>query len=388
MPYVNYFQTVKQQSGVNPLRSVAVSDRSGNFQLPVPSGPGKLSFRFPVYGYWAPCFANSDRQGDLPSIAVDIPEAGEVPAVNIPVAHGLVLKGTIRDSEGKPAVGAAVRAESRNQYYLAKTDELGHFKLSNLSPRAEVQISASLGSAIADSSLPADATHPWDKTRVENIELTLKPGVVLTGRVLEDKEPEAGVLMVLHRSTPANPNQFRECADVKTGEDGSFAAGGLTPGDHYYFEIHSVDGSADPEWTHQTPYISEVPQAAKEKIELPDVNLIGMSQTLSGIVVDPRGNMVADATVSAGVVGKRVGHLSRRPDRSPPWTQTDAQGHFELTDLPDKQIELMVYQKNTDPNDRVIRRAATCRPSLNQRDIRIVYDPLLNAHIEDLDSTK
>ena len=79
-----------------------------------------------------------------------------------------------------------------------------------------------------------------------------------------------------------------------------------------------------------------------------------------------------------------------RPDRSRGVSrlssQTNQEGRFALTGLPDLPIEIMVYKPN--PQGGVIRRSSKVRPELNQQDIRILFDPALDEPIEDLDSPK
>jgi hypothetical protein len=106
----------------------------------------------------------------------------------------------------------------------------------------------------------------------------------------------------------------------------------------------------------------------------PNVNLDGGNQTLAGIVVDPQGRPVAGATVSAQLAYSYQ-PLSFRPGRSQPWMDTDAAGRFEISDLPDAPIQLMVYRRS--PKGGRIVFPAKAWPSMNASDLRIIYDPEL-----------
>lgn len=56
--------------------------------------------------------------------------------------------------------------------------------------------------------------------------------------------------------------------------------------------------------------------------------------------------------------------------------ETDKQGRFELSPLPDVPLELMAYLRPTD-GDYTIRFPARVKPRPGQQDIRIVLDPSL-----------
>jgi hypothetical protein len=96
---------------------------------------------------------------------------------------------------------------------------------------------------------------------------------------------------------------------------------------------------------------------------------------LAGKVVDPDGNSVAGAQVSAML---RDGHtsLSRTSTAGPPpWTETDKEGRFKLQQLPDEPLTIMAYIRTKGGGQ--IRFPAKVNVELNQQDIRIVLDPSL-----------
>jgi hypothetical protein len=127
-----------------------------------------------------------------------------------------------------------------------------------------------------------------------------------------------------------------------------------------------------------------IPVDDKREIELPDVNLVSRGQLLRGMVVDPQGRPVSGITVSASLADGRM--LSRPPTGPVPWTSTGEDGRFELSQLPEEPIELMAYRAK--PEGGRIRFPAKARPTLNQQDVRIVFDPRLTDEIEDLDTPK
>ncbi|HEY1379398.1 MAG TPA: carboxypeptidase regulatory-like domain-containing protein, partial [Gemmataceae bacterium] len=215
-------------------------------------------------------------------------------------------------------------------------------------------------------------------------DFTLDPGVTLSGRVLHDGKPRAGVVMKLVRSIPLGDGRSArssECGECTTDVDGRYRVGGLKAGDRYFFMIEDPAGMADPGWHYQSPYIQTLRPGADE-VKLPDVKLMSRAQTLRGVVVDPQGKPVAGLTVSA-----RLGNgqsLSRPQTGPPPWTETDERGRFELRQLPDQPLELMIYRRS--PGGTRIRYPAVVRPAVNAQDIRAVFDPTLGGEVEDLDA--
>jgi hypothetical protein len=208
--------------------------------------------------------------------------------------------------------------------------------------------------------------------------------VTLVGRVLKDGKPRSGVAMSLHRSPSGLSGRYASkwFAEVKTDDLGRYAVPGLAAGDGYYFRVHPGDTSADPGWMHQLPYLQAIRPETAGFVRLPDIRLIDRDQSLSGIVVDPKGNPISGVTVSAKIADTYI-HLSRPEDGPPPWMETDAQGRFELRQLPNLPIELMAYVRRREGGP--ILHPAIVRPKRNQPEIRILFDPSLTEKPEDLD---
>jgi hypothetical protein len=168
---------------------------------------------------------------------------------------------------------------------------------------------------------------------------------------------------------------------VKTDDQGRYAVAGLAAGDRYSFGVHPGDASDDPGWTHQRPYSQTVRPGTTGFVRLPDIRLIDRDQSLSGIVIDPKGNPLSGVTVSAKIADSYI-HVSRPEDGPPPWMETDAKGRFDLRQLPNLPIELMAYVRR--PEGGTILHPAIARPKRNQSDIRIVFDPALTKKPESL----
>jgi protocatechuate 3,4-dioxygenase beta subunit len=385
--YLNYNK--KAEGDDWPNWSCAVSTADGSFHLPVLPGSGRLSFRDRLYGYYVPMNEPGDRD-ESRSTAVDIPATGDIQPVILKLARGLVISGTVRDSAGKPVASADIHYQTDRSHFSTRTDDQGHYELTGIPPRnaVDLTIASSLGGT--KESVPAAPDHPWDKTRHVTLDVTLQTGITLSGRVLKDDKPQQGIKATIHRSTKEQPNRYNVFATVTTNADGRFSIGGLEAGDGYYFEIAAPDGSYDPTWRYQGGFVNKIPANAKPTIELPDLKLVTTNQTLRGTVFDPAGRPLSQISVSAMLaLPKGRTDMISNPGRgrgNRTWTETDAQGRFELAGLPDRPIELMVYKAN--PAGGAIVRPAKFRPETNQHDIRITYDPSLNEEIEDLDAPK
>lgn len=197
------------------------------------------------------------------------------------------------------------------------------------------------------------------------------------GRVLKDDQPRPNVVMKLFLGSS------RLVGETTTATDGQYSISGLKAGDQYYFEIIDPEHLIAPGWVHQMPYIHTADNDGRE-IMLPDVHLMSAGQSLRGLVVSPEGIGVGSVTISAKMANG--GDIPYRKSGPNPWTKAEADGSFELQQLPDDLIELMAYRAN--PKGGRIVYPTKVRPELNQTDIRIVFDPLLLKEIDDLDAPK
>src|SRR5439155_10186135 len=138
---------------------------------------------------------------------------GEAAPVTVSLGRGLVVRGTVIDSDGKPAVGAVVRGESdelrQNRRAAATTDAQGHFVLAGLSPHAKATLTVGGPGGAARVTIDATPDHPLDRTLRKELDIRLKAGVALTGRVLFNGQPRAGVVMRLLRGTDVGGGGLR-----------------------------------------------------------------------------------------------------------------------------------------------------------------------------------
>ncbi|MFO0808338.1 MAG: carboxypeptidase regulatory-like domain-containing protein [Gemmataceae bacterium] len=386
--YVSFAQKISDGP-----HAMAVSGPGGEFRIPTVPGRGMLSVVRPVFGYHAPYLQYLRAEKPTPGLAIDIPQSGEPAAVTLPLPRGLGIRGMVRDAAGKAVAGAAVQLQNDDSPYrkaATTTDKDGRFVVAGVAPHVKSIVTVQAGGGAAQAVVDAAPDQPWDKTRWQDVELTLEPGVTLVGRVLHKGQPVAGVTMKLMKSSGpvaigpgSGGTRFSECAEATTDALGRYRVSGLKAGDNYYFIITAPNGMADPDWHHQMPY-SQAVREGKAEIALPDVNLTTRGQSLRGVVVDPKGKPVAGVTVNARLVSGQ--NLSRRNSGPPPWTTTDAQGRFALTQLPDQPLELMIWKAG--PGGTRIRFPAVVKTTTNQQDVRAVYDPTLADEVEDLDAPK
>jgi hypothetical protein len=378
--YVSYVSTADAMPA-SEVHSLAVSGEEGELRMPVLAGKGRLGFARPVHGYLAQLPGSTRGTGkEIPTVEITIPEKGDPEPVQLRLGRGLVVQGIVVDDRDQPLAGAVVRGQTRLLQASAQTDHEGKFELAGLSPYEEARIVVAHDNGGALETVAAEPEQPPDQTRVVNLNLKAEPGVTLAGRVLKDHQPQAGVRMRLFRSNPGRPNQYYFFDERSTDAKGSYAFAGLKPGERYYFEVATADGSTAPGWQHQMPYIQKVPRGERTTIDLPVVQLVSRGQSLAGVVVDPQGQPVPGLTVSPRLVsGAPLSMRGRRPN------ETDAEGKFTIENLPDQPLELMIWKRN--PRGGRIDFPARVSPAMNQQDIRVIFDPTLTSEVEDLDAS-
>lgn len=369
--------------------STAVTRAKGEFSMPVVAGKVKCQISpLPVYGYFDMTAHSEPQQRNEagPSfVEVNVPAAGDIPPVTLKASRGKLVEGTVVDADGIPVRGLAVRAEQIDQPYrstAALTDEQGRFLLSGLSPKVSTLVWASTGPVADRILLKSRAEEQGDAQNHEQIKLVLRPGIQLTGRVLKNSRPVAGVKMELTRSFPDSSNRQSLFSVVTTDRDGRYVAGGLNAGEQYRFEIVAPNGMSAPNWQHQLPYVQHIPEGHVGQRGLPDANLVTYGQSLGGKIVDADGQPVVGYSVSAQLQNGMS--VPRRENVPQPWIDSDQEGNFLLEQLPDLPLELMIYKSN--PAGGRIRNELRVRPKQGDTQIRVVIDQSLNEGVESLDA--
>ena len=367
-------------------RGLACTDADGRFRLPSTSGEIKPSILHHVDGYRAPSLFATHRIDYKPKrLTVKVPEDDSpVDEVTLKISRGLVIKGVVIGSSGKPLAGIPVRAKNQESPYTeinAVSDKDGRFELAGgLSPHVSTRVSALTKLGAAETIILGDQNQPWDETLARAIALRVETGVTLTGRVVHKGKPMAGVTMKLEKSPPGEPGQrqfrYEYLGETKTDKNGRYSISGLKNGERYHFDVVAPGDLQVRDWEHQSPYVQIVKAEDGETVELSDAILVNNGQTLQGIVVDPNGKPIAGISVSAEL--QSGGNLARPLRGPPPWTKSGEDGKFTIKNLPDEPITLMALGA-------IIRNSSKVSVEMNAKDIRIIIDPKLGSGIEDLD---
>jgi len=259
------------------------------------------------------------------------------------------------------------------------TDAKGGYRITGLSPHASVKITVTDKAGYAFAQFPADAAHDLTSEKRATHDLTLKPGVTLIGRVVQEGQPQSGVRIRVSKLREDDGNAYHHFDDVTSDANGEFRVYGFPEGDSFYVSAEERDERGTVSWKNRSDYTDKAGQGPE--FRLPDAELTSARQRLRGIVVDPQGAPLAGITVAAKLESGEF--LPQRNGRPAPWIETDENGLFDLTHLPDLPLQLMAHKRN--PAGGRIRFPSVVSTKLNQADIRIILDPELNQEIESLD---
>lgn len=380
-PVVGAFFTVyrpDRPEGESRILSRCVSSENGTFRVPVLPGKNRMTSMRGLYGYRQS--GNGAFRG-VKDLDFDVAENGQPEEIVYKLSPGLIITGTVLDSDQKPVNGVLVHAQQKQPYLSvgARTDEQGRFRLAGLFPNNSTDIAVS--TQFASEFKTIEAAKEDVEIRQEDLQITLHEGIRLTGRVIKNGKPVAGLKIELDRNVVGQKVSSAVFPSATTDQDGRYEIGGLNPGDMYNLRLLTKDGSVAAGWMYQNPYRQKVAQDQTGVVEIPDAVLIGSNQSLSGFVVDREDRRVVGLTVSAQLKNGRS--IARKDKGSPPWGDTDQNGEFKLQKLPEEPIELMIYKRG--PGGTTIRYPVRIVTQMNQTGIRIVYDLSLLDGVEDLD---
>lgn len=356
------------------VSSHAISDAQGQYRLPVAAGPGKIKLLGEAAGFFIDN-RRSDPRGESgqSTHAVDVPQSGPIEPLVIDVSRGLVIRGAVTDAVGAPAreilVAASRDIPITSPAVRVLTDADGRFEIAGLDPREPYWLSA-IGAGLAGfGAVTGEPGHSVARAREVEINLDLKPALTLVGRVLFDGQPQAGVELTLLRH---DQRGHRELHAVATDADGRYRLSGLKPGDSYSVEVEPPFPALDASWRHQWPHVVKLPETAPDELALPEMNLVALTQSLAGVVVDPDGRPVVGARVTA-MRRKNGGAINYASPsrRAQAFTETDYAGRFELRELPDEPLSLVAHIYTGKP----FQLPAPVNAELNQQDVRIVLAP-------------
>jgi hypothetical protein len=239
-----------------------------------------------------PLDGDARRVEDRPPIAPDTEDQAE-PRPDEPLTARAALRGTVSLPGGAPAAGARVRVigSALLGFLEVGTNDRGVFELGALPP-GFYEVQAFRGSFVAHA---ARGIQVREGESVE-IDLSLVPGVAITGRVVSARTGE-GI-------RGAEVRVSGELLDIapritETGADGSFVVPGLTPGP----KVVRV---------HKEGYVHDGPtQMSPEEGDV--LIRLGTEARLRLVIVDPRGAPVTDAEAQLLVEGTLKAQEAQAP---------------------------------------------------------------------------
>lgn len=260
--------------------------------------------------------------------------------------------GRVVDEQGRPIAGAKVEVQLDNdprpaggdgrvrynpwialKDNAAVTDAAGRWAVNNVPDNPEVKLSVLVSHPdyVGDTFWrdAAGGNPPTSQYRDGSAMLTLKSGIVVTGRVVDPDGKPVKDAVVIHGT---NPYARRSRTDFLTDADGRFRLPALAPQETTLTVIA-------PGWAPQERPLDVRPGLAPQEIQLAPGKLIRLH------VVDRAGKPVPKAYISvAEWQGKNALHTHKHPDvhdtRVP--TQTDENGVYDWDWAPQSPVKLLV----------------------------------------------
>ncbi|NBC10673.1 MAG: hypothetical protein GVY24_02930 [Planctomycetes bacterium] len=230
-----------------------------------------------------------------------------------------VISGVVRDEAGKPVKGARVRLLAHRHNPVC-SDDRGRFRL---------RWSPNPWSSDDDALLVV--RHPPSRTAAtctlssqDPLRIDLKPGVVMTGAVLDaEGQPLAGAAVTVYMKTERCHGRIDQ-AEIQTGADGRFRVGALPAGQGYDVVVRAA-GHAQHHWQSRGA-------TGDRPVDLGAARLARTDQTIRGTVMDMQGDPVPNVNVLVRGSGSTQQHRQ---------TVTDARARIQLTGLVDDYLTVV-----------------------------------------------
>lgn len=353
---------------------VVTTDERGKYEVNVLPGPIQQQVVSSIPGY----STHLSHWQDAVNVPVNT-EDYELPVIELTETQE--LKGQLLSKQGQPLANKAVNAQKGFRTVgSGRTDKDGKFVMQipeDLLAQLEFQVSGEIfdGRKTAIEQKDPLVLRCTDDLEEQEAERLKRADVALTGRVILDDKPAAGVTVALQRSIPYTTEgtrgmQSRVIGTFVTDDKGFYKMTGLKAGDHYHVEMLPYN-SASPVFWQLIKSHPQIPIDTKGELELPDAFLIRLSQTLSGSVVDLEGKPLGGILIAA--LDTNGDDLPWSPLLGQPRTVTDSDGKFRLEKLPDIPLKVTAYRLGQ-PITRSLRYAAQKVAAKNQKDIRFVLD--------------
>ncbi|MBI1853442.1 MAG: carboxypeptidase regulatory-like domain-containing protein [Planctomycetes bacterium] len=215
-----------------------LTDADGRFR--VPSLDPALIFRVLVVA-----------NGHEPALVSDVDPRSRALAVSLAprgdddLPPGLAVRGRVLDSRGRPVIGAeVVPIGVSSEFGMRYGANLGVDPLAITNARGEFVIRCDVVGCGVSVNVSARNLAPRDFEKLEagpkRHDLVLLDGAIVTGRVLREGKPVAGVRVGLVQAD-RDAERFLGNDDVGTDDDGHFAFLNVPPGDR--FVVYGTMGS-------------------------------------------------------------------------------------------------------------------------------------------------
>ncbi len=317
-------------------------------------------------------------------------ESFELPTIEVVAIDTYVISGQLIDDNDHPIPDTRVVAVDRNRRnFSGMSDAKGLFRVKvPVGTEAEIEFHIDETSMLRGESVPVKVVQQDPLIVRSSVDVRqkekfaarpLKPDIDLTGRVLSSDGPVAGVFITLKRvvafKVAASGQTLHSnfvASETRTGTNGKYRLTGLKAGDTYEIEMTPPFPAGVPILLKQSRIQKMIPDDAKDPIELPDLNILKLTRSIEGTVVDTDGNPVKDAVLFFYLQGG-IFFKTMAPGGLAPMTKTDSKGRFRQRKLPESPLQISV--NITDPTSGQIRSSAKFEVDTQQQDVRIVLDP-------------
>lgn len=269
-----------------------------------------------------------EQAGFLPA-TLEVALAVDPAPVLLTLKPAAALRGSVVDEEAKPVEGARVvlvtqAARGDRPLATSASDRTGAFTFAAVPPGSHRLAVQAAGYLAWSQPLTVDSGSP-----PEPVEVRLKRGAVLSGRVLSERgQPVEGAEVSL--SSEGEPAVGLTAPQTISDAEGSYRLEGLPAGPQRVQVVHP-------------DYLLERRQVQLEETETTRDFTLRSGAALAGRVVDDRNEPVAGAMVSVVAEENPVGI-------DPRWT--DAEGRFRVTGLAPARYSVLVELAGYSPAER------------------------------------
>lgn len=288
------------------------TDEAGYYKLRMPAG------MLPVMCH-APGYAGQSLAVRIDKVMPGVTAGGGLPLKrarqDFVLQKGFRVTGVVRDEQGRPIGGARIHCFA-NYWQPTRTNGQGRFELSHLPPgRERYSISAHHPGFVQG--------HAYASPDRSHVSITMGRGVTVSGRVVDPRGRTVEGALVYARVTALNNGE----PDAISGPDGSFTVPAMRS-DTFHVSARK------PGYAMAMAEVVVPEEKGAYQVELQ----LGEANRLQGIVVDPDGRPIHNATVHFSLDGNLETSLGSN-------VRTDEAGRFLARNLPDKAVTVLALRK-------------------------------------------